>query len=122
MKGESGLFLLYRSIDPASIYHNIDCNKNKEKLSGTLILVLNSLNLLDAFHRAQFFDQSFKFRQVVNHYDKISTEQSVVTVDIDTAQYEFFFHRDNAGQIVDNANVVDADDTQRNTILRCAFA
>ena len=34
MKGESGLFLLYRSIDPASIYHNTDCNKKQRKTLG----------------------------------------------------------------------------------------
>ena len=50
---------------------------------------LYTFYLLDSFDSTKLFDESVEFGGVVNHNDEISSEQSVVTVDVDAAKYKF---------------------------------
>ena len=87
-----------------------------------MITTLDTFNLLDASDRAQALDKRFKFSIIVNHHYKIASEQTVVAVDVDAAQHEFFFFRYDVCQIVYNTDVIITNDAQRNGILRRAFA
>ena len=79
--------------------------------------MLNSFYTLDAPHGAQLLDETLEARVVVEHDDEVAPEQSVVGVDVDAAQDELLVLRDDAGQVVDDAQVVVADDAQRALIL-----
>ena len=92
-------------INRSSVYHNADC------------VISDTFHLLDAFYRSQTLDERFEFGVVIKHDDQVSSEQSVVTVDVDAAQHELFLLGDDARQIVDNSDVVDADDAQRDAVL-----
>ena len=83
-----------------------------------LELLLQSLYLLDALHGAQLLDECLETGVIVNHDGEVTAEQTVVRVDIDGAQDELLVLRDDAGQVVDDADVVDADDAQGNAVLR----
>ena len=84
--------------------------------------MLQSLHLLDALHGAQLLDECFEAGVVVNHDGEVAAEQAVVRVDVDRAQDEFLVLRYDAGEVVDNADVVVADDTQGDGILAGALA
>ena len=69
-------------------------------------IVLYSVDLFDTFNGTQFLYQGFQTRVVVNHDGNVATEQPVVGIDIDGAQYQFFFFRDDAGNVVYNTDIV----------------
>ena len=78
--------------------------------------------MFDTFHRAEFFQQRLELGIVIDHQREVAAEQTVVRVDVDGTQHQFFLFRDNTGQIVYDADVVVADYTQGNRVLRRALA
>ena len=78
--------------------------------------------MLDAFDGAELLDEGFETRGVFEHHHQIATKQTVVAVDINAAQNQFLVFRDDAGEIVDNTDIVVTNHTQRNAILRRALA
>lgn len=80
-------------------------------------LLLDSLYLLNTSDGTQLLNQIVKFSGVVQHYNKISAEQSIVTVNVDTAQDEFLVFRNDTRQIIQDAQVVNAYNAQRDAVL-----
>jgi hypothetical protein len=54
---------------------------------------------------------------VVDHDDEVAAEQTVVRVDINTAEHEFLILGDDTGEVVDNTDIIIADDPQGDGIL-----
>jgi hypothetical protein len=66
--------------------------------------------LLHTLYRPKLFDQGIQFTRVFHVHHEITTEQSVMTVDIDASHHDFLFFGDNAGDVVHNTDVIIADD------------
>ena len=59
---------------------------------------------------------------VVEHDGECAAEKSVVTVDADAAEQNFLFLADDVGDVVDDADVVVANDTKGDGVLTAALA
>ena len=78
--------------------------------------------MLDTFHRAEFLDECLQSRVIVNHNGDVAAKQSVVGIDVDGTQHQLLLFLDNAGQVVDNTDIVVANYSQCNCILRGTLA
>jgi hypothetical protein len=54
---------------------------------------------------------------IVDHDDEVAAEQTVVRVDINTAEHEFLILRDDTSEVVDNTDIIITDDPQGDGIL-----
>lgn len=75
-----------------------------------MLIILYSFYLLYALDCTEFLDECFQSSVVVNHDFKVATEQTIMGINVDAAQYELFFFGNDTRQICDNADVVDTDD------------
>ena len=82
-----------------------------------MIIFSYSADLFNTFDGTQFLDKGLQTGIVVDHDDEVTTEQTVVRVDIDAAQHQFLVLGDDAGEVVDDADIIVADDTQGDGIL-----
>lgn len=73
-------------------------------------------------HGAQFLQQCVELRRVVDQHVEIAAEQSVVTVDVYRLHYNLLLLRDDACDVVHDAEVVVSYNAQRYVILRCSLA
>ena len=73
------------------------------------------------FYCFQSLDKFLQFACVFQHYGKSSAEESVKAVYANASQQDFFFFRDNAGDVVDDSQVVIAHYMQCNGVLRASF-
>lgn len=85
-------------------------------------LSLKSDHLLHALDRAQLLDQQVELRLVVELHDKIAREQAVMGVDIDGSHHDLLVLADDVGDVADDADVVIADDAQRDVVVGTALA
>ena len=83
---------------------------------------LYSRHLLHSLHRLQLLDECLKARRVVDVHDKVAAEESVVAVYADAAEREFLVLAYDARDVVHDADIVIAHDTQRDGIHRRALA
>ena len=83
--------------------------------------ILYSVYLYHTLHHTQFLHQRLQSGGIVKHHLEITTEQAVMRVDIDGAQHELLVLGDDARQIVHNADIIIAHDTQGDAVLRRAL-
>ena len=83
---------------------------------------LNSAHVFDPFDGADFFDEGLEFGNVFELNDDGSVEEAVVRIDVDGAHHDFFFFRDDARDVVDDAQVVVAHHFEGEAVLTGVFA
>ena len=83
-----------------------------------MVLYLISVHLLHSLHRAQLLHQGLQAGVLLNHHGECAREKSVVRVDADVAQLYVLLLRDDGGDVVDDANVVVSDDSERDRVER----
>ena len=81
-----------------------------------------SLDLLHPLHRLELLDERLEAGVVGHHHDEVATEETVVRVDVDAAQHQLLVLGDDGREVVDDAEVVVANDAQGDAILRRALA
>ena len=87
----------------------------------TRFRVLNTFYLLYPFDSFQSLNKCFKTSNVIKHDNECATEQTVMRINVDATQNQFFFFGNNTRQIVYNAYVIHANDSQGYAVLRGTF-
>ena len=82
------------------------------------ILSLQTRHRLHSLHGAQLLQQCVELRRVVNQHVQIAAEQSIVTVDVYRLHHYLLLLRDDACDVVHDAEVVVSYNAQRDVILR----
>ena len=93
------------------------------KFIGTFLVLslLASGDILDAFNGLDFLEQLLQAADVIEHDGKGAGEKTVVAVDADAAQQNAFL-ADDAGDIVDDTQVIITHNTQGDGILTASLA
>ena len=76
-----------------------------------------SCYILYAFYGFEFLDELLQAAGIVEHDGKRAVEESVVAIDADASQQDFLFLTYYISDVVDDANVVVADDAKGDGIL-----
>ena len=81
-----------------------------------------SRDILDAFDGLELLDELLQAAGVVEHDGEGAVEESVVAVDTDAPQEDFLFLTYYISDVVDDADVVVADDAKGDGVLAAALA
>ncbi|EJX03022.1 hypothetical protein EVA_08874 [gut metagenome] len=71
---------------------------------------------------AQFLDQAGESQRVVHQDGQYAVEKAIVRVNADASQHDVLFLGDNRSNVVDNTQIVLADNVERNGVGTLSFA
>ena len=82
---------------------------------------LQSRNRSHALHSLQLLDQSLKAVGIVNLNREVTREKTIIGIDGNASQKQFFLLGNDTRDVIHNAEVIISHNTERNAILRLSL-